>query len=98
LIDPHGDLADRLLAAIPTERTNHVVVLDPSDDDYAVPFNPLACDDPDKRDRVADEVLSAFTKVYDLSQSPRLKDHTPKRPLRACRKEPDAPPPADAAI
>ncbi len=29
---------------------------------------------PDKRDLVADDVLSAFAKVYDLSQAPRLKD------------------------
>jgi hypothetical protein len=30
--------------------------------------------DPEKRDLVADDVLSAFARVFDLSQTPRLKD------------------------
>lgn len=74
LIDPHGDLADRVIAGVPRERTNDIIVFDPSDDEYVVSYNPLACADPDKRDLVADDVLSAFSKVYDLSQTPRLKD------------------------
>ena len=74
LIDPHGDLADRVLAAIPKHRTNDVVVFDPNDSEFVVSFNPLWCDDPERRDLVADDVLSALSKVYDLSQTPRLKD------------------------
>lgn len=74
LIDPHGDLADGVIACIPTRRTNDVVVFDPNDSEYAIAFNPLWCIDPDRRDLVADDVLSAFSKVYDLSQTPRLKD------------------------
>jgi len=74
LIDPHGDLADRIIASVPRRRTNDVIVFDPSDDDFVVAYNPLACPHPDKRDLVADDVLSAFSKVYDLSQTPRLKD------------------------
>ncbi len=74
LLDPHGDLAEALLAAIPPHRTNDVVVFDPSDSAYAIGFNPLACQDSTKRDLVADDVLSSMNKVYDLSQTPRLKD------------------------
>jgi hypothetical protein len=74
LIDPHGDLADRVTASVPSTRTADIVVFDPSDDEYSVAFNPLACFDAEKRDLVADDVLSAFSKVYDLSQTPRLKD------------------------
>jgi hypothetical protein len=74
LIDPHGDLADRVVSAVPPNRTNDVIVFDPSDNEYVVAYNPLACAEPDKRDLVADDVLSAFSKVYDLSQTPRLKD------------------------
>ena len=74
LLDPHGDLAERVLAAVPHPRTNDVVVFDPSDESYAVGFNPLACFDPARRDLVADDVVSAFAKVYDFSQTPRLKD------------------------
>jgi hypothetical protein len=74
LLDPHGDLAERVLAAVPQPRTNDVVVFDPSDESYAVGFNPLACFDPARRDLVADDVVSAFAKVYDFSQTPRLRD------------------------
>ena len=74
LIDPHGDLADQVIACVPAHRTNDVIVFDPNDDEYAVAFNPLWCFDADKRDLVADDVLSAFAKVHDLSQAPRLKD------------------------
>ena len=67
LIDPHGDLAEQVLAAVPPHRTNDVVVFDPSDRTYAVGFNPLACHDAAKRDLVADDVVSAFNRIYDLS-------------------------------
>jgi hypothetical protein len=74
LIDPHGDLADRVTESVPPQRTNDVMLFDPNDPDYAIAYNPLRCFDPDRRDLVADDVLSAFSKVYDLSHSPRLKD------------------------
>lgn len=74
LLDPHGDLADSVLASVPPDRTNSVIVFDPSDTEFAMGFNPLACFDSTRRDLVADDVLSAFSKVYDFSQTPRLKD------------------------
>jgi hypothetical protein len=74
LLDPHGDLAEAVLAAVPPHRTNEVIFFDPGDAAHAVGFNPLACSDAAKRDLVADEVLSAFHKIYDLSETPRLKD------------------------
>ncbi len=42
LIDPHGDLIDQLIDAIPPSRTNDVVVIDAADTEYAVGFNPVA--------------------------------------------------------
>src|SRR3990167_8586720 len=41
IIDPHGDLADNILKFIPTKRVNDVVLIDPSDQEYAVAFNML---------------------------------------------------------
>jgi hypothetical protein len=74
LLDPHGDLAEQVIGMVPPQRTNDVIVFDPSDPSYAVGFNPLQCRDPAKRDLVADDIVSAFNKIYDLSQTPRLKD------------------------
>jgi hypothetical protein len=41
VLDPHGDLIDEILGRIPEERISDVVVFDPSDEDYPVPFNVL---------------------------------------------------------
>ena len=74
VIDPHGDLAAAVIRAIPRHRTNDVILFDPADEEYSVAFNPLHCPDPARRDLVADDVLSAFQQIHDLSQTPRLKD------------------------
>ena len=74
VIDPHGDLAEAVARSIPRHRTNDVIYFDPADDAFSVAFNPLACSDPARRDLVADDVLAAFEKVYDLTHTPRLKD------------------------
>jgi type IV secretory pathway TraG/TraD family ATPase VirD4 len=74
VIDPHGDLADAVARSVPRDRTNDVILFDPSDDEYAVAYNPLLCPDAGRRDLVADDVLAAFEKVYDLTHTPRLKD------------------------
>jgi len=74
VIDPHGDLADAVARSIPRRRTNDAVLFDPADDEFSIGFNPLYCQDPKRRDLVADDVLAAFEKTYDLSHAPRLKD------------------------
>ncbi len=39
VLDPHGDLVDRILDIIPPERIKDVVLIDPSDTEYPVGFN-----------------------------------------------------------
>jgi hypothetical protein len=72
LIDPHGDLADAVLAQIPPSRTNQVVLFDVGDTAYPLSFNVLACRNPGQRPLVASGVLSAFKKLYGDSWGPRL--------------------------
>lgn len=72
LIDPHGDLAEAVLAAVPSARTNDVVLFDAADADHPVAFNPLACPDPSRRPLVASGVLAAFKKLFGNSWGPRL--------------------------
>ena len=72
LIDPHGDLADRIISTIPPPRTNDVVVFDPGDPEYAVGFNPLATR-AGSEDLVASAVVMSFKKIFD-SWGPRLAD------------------------
>jgi len=42
VLDPHGDLIDRILGYIPEERFDDVILLDPSDSDYPVGLNILS--------------------------------------------------------
>src|SRR5579862_7254621 len=42
LIDPHGDLAEEILDAVPAARINDVIYLNPADLEFPVAFNPLA--------------------------------------------------------
>jgi hypothetical protein len=72
LIDPHGDLAESLLPAIPRFRTNDVIFFDAGDTAHPLAFNPLACPNPDSRPLVASGVVSAFKKLFADSWGPRL--------------------------
>ncbi|PZE75338.1 type IV secretory system conjugative DNA transfer family protein [Curtobacterium sp. MCBD17_019] len=69
LIDPKGDLVETLLARIPTERRDDVVVLDPRD---PAPVGLASLQgDPD---RTADVLLATFHSLYEDAWGPRSHD------------------------
>jgi len=72
LLDPHGDLAESVLAHIPRARTNDLVYMNPADIERPIGFNPLANVPPDLRPIVADGVVAAFRHVWPDSWGPRL--------------------------
>ncbi|MCX6735012.1 MAG: DUF87 domain-containing protein [Candidatus Peregrinibacteria bacterium] len=72
VIDPHGDLADAVLNFIPANRINDVVLIDPSDKDYAVAFNMLENVDPALNSIVCSGLVGIFKKIYAESWGPRL--------------------------
>lgn len=74
LFDPHGQLAEEVLNAIPKRRTNDVVYFDASDRVTPVAFNPL-CGPPDAdATLIADGVLTSFKNVFGFQDgsAPRL--------------------------
>jgi energy-coupling factor transporter ATP-binding protein EcfA2 len=72
VIDPHGDLAEAILDALPPERTHEVCYLNVADTEYPVGFNPLA-NVPRKRQALAAAgVVSAFKHLWHDSWGPRL--------------------------
>lgn len=72
VIDPHGDLADAVLNFIPQSRINDVVLIDPSDKEYAVAFNMLENVDPALNSIVCSGLVGIFKKIYADSWGPRL--------------------------
>jgi Type IV secretion-system coupling protein DNA-binding domain len=72
LIDPHGDLAEAVLACVPSYRTNDVLLFDAGDQQFPIGFNLLACKRPEDRPLVASGIVSAFQKLWGDSWGPRL--------------------------
>lgn len=89
LIDPHGDLAERVLDRLPRERTNDVVLLEAWNADRPIGWNPLAHDDPRERPLIASGVVGTFKKVFAESWGPRL-EHILRNTILALLEMPDA--------
>lgn len=75
VIDPHGSLADDVMASIPKNRIGDVVFIDPSETDRPVGINPLygtASLSQEERERKATRIHSAIKGVYEDSWGPEL--------------------------
>ncbi|MFC1651690.1 type IV secretory system conjugative DNA transfer family protein [Patescibacteria group bacterium] len=72
LVDPHGDLAERILDFVPKDRINDVVYFNPADQDYPIGFNILENVDPEFRGLVASGLIGIFKKIWAESWGPRL--------------------------
>ena len=72
VIDPHGDLAERVVDFVPPHRTNDVIIFDPSDVDNPVAFNMLESADPSYNSVVCSGLVGIFKKIYAESWGPRL--------------------------
>ncbi len=71
-IDPHGDTAEKLIKAIPAERINDVIYLNPADQDFPLAFNVMEKVDPEYRHLVASGLVGVFKKIWADSWGPRL--------------------------
>lgn len=69
LIDPHGDLVEKLLDQIPGNRAEDVIVFDPADVSRPLALNMLEFDTPEQKTFVLNELINIFDKLYDLRQT-----------------------------
>jgi hypothetical protein len=72
VIDPHGDLAEDILDAIPRRRINDVCYLDAGESECPVGFNPAAHIAPKRRALAASGIVAAFKHLWSDSWGPRL--------------------------
>jgi len=72
LIDPLGDLVERVIEFIPSHRINDVVYFNPADLDYPIAFNVLEAVDPTHRHLVTSGLIAVFKKIWIDSWGPRL--------------------------
>lgn len=68
VIDPHGGLIDDVLALIPSERAEDVIMLDPGDLERPFGMNMLEYNSkfPEQKTFIVNELINIFDKLYDL--------------------------------
>jgi len=71
-VDPHGDTAEKLIKAIPTDRINDVVYFNPADTENPIAFNILEAVDEDKKHLVASGMMGVFKKIWPDVWSARM--------------------------
>jgi Type IV secretion-system coupling protein DNA-binding domain len=72
LIDPHGDIAEKILDYVPKGRIRDVIYFNPADETHVVSFNPLQNIKEDQRHLVIAGLLATFKKIWADSWGPRL--------------------------
>lgn len=80
LLDPHGDLTERLLGVIPLERIKDIIYFNPYDLEYPLSLNILELSDKlagveiqREKDLIASSLISIFLKLYPSSNArPRM--------------------------
>ncbi|MGH9459932.1 MAG: type IV secretory system conjugative DNA transfer family protein [Vicinamibacteria bacterium] len=89
LLDPHGDLAEKVQAAIPEERRKDLIDFYVPDMVRPLGFNPLANVPSEKRPLVAAGLLEVFRKIWADSWGPRL-EHILRNCLLTLLDQPEA--------
>ena len=62
LFDPHGDLIDDVIAHIPEDKLEHVVLIDPSDTDYPIGLNILEVHNEIEKEVLSSDLVASFRK------------------------------------
>lgn len=89
LLDPHGDLAEKVRAAIPEERRGDLIDFYVPDTRRPLGFNPLAQVPSEKRPLVGAGLLEVFRKIWADSWGPRL-EHILRNCLLTLLDQPEA--------
>jgi hypothetical protein len=65
VLDPHGDLIDRLLRLLPAEAVERTIYMDPGDPDWVPIWNPFDHVPGDDAGRIADDMVDVFKSIVD---------------------------------
>jgi hypothetical protein len=72
LVDPHGDLVQKVIDYVPNHRVNDVIYFNPQDTDFPVSFNILEAVDTRYKHLVASGLMGVFTKIWANLWSARM--------------------------
>jgi hypothetical protein len=77
VLDPHGDFIHDIMARVPDERLDDIILFDPADDKYPLGLNLLECNDkndPRERDLVVSTIIETLHRLFADSWGPRMED------------------------
>jgi hypothetical protein len=63
VLDPHGDLIEQILGIIPDDRTDDVVLVDLSDEEFPIGFNILQANSEKEKRLLASDLVSVFRRL-----------------------------------
>lgn len=69
VIDPHGDLIDKVMGHVPRERAEDVIYFDPGDVQHPMGLNMMEFDPryPEQRSLIVNELIEIFNKLFNMS-------------------------------
>ncbi len=69
VVDPHGDLIEDILQMIPPERSEDVILFDPSDTSRPMGLNMLEADTEEEKHYVVSSIVGLMYKLYDPNKT-----------------------------
>ncbi len=72
VVDPHGDLVEKVINYVPNHRINDVIYFNPADLDYPIAFNVFEKVGREYQHLVASGLIGIFKKLWSDSWGPRL--------------------------
>ncbi len=72
VVDPHGDLIEKIIKYIPSNRINDIIYFNPADLEYPIAFNVLESVSIEHRHLVASGLIGVFKKIWADTWGPRL--------------------------
>ena len=89
LVDPHGDLAERIVARIPARRQSDLIYLNVPDPSQPYGYNPLKRVTPERRPLAGSGLLEVFAKMWPEAWGVRM-EHIFRNALLALLDQPQA--------
>jgi type IV secretory pathway TraG/TraD family ATPase VirD4 len=89
LLDPHGDLVERVIASVPQKRKADLIYFDVPNPSQSLGFNPLERTHPLNTSLAVSGLLEVFKKIWSDSWGPRL-EHVLRNALLALMDQPEA--------
>ncbi|MEY4744568.1 MAG: hypothetical protein RL272_513 [Candidatus Parcubacteria bacterium] len=91
VVDPHGDLVEDILACVPKERADDVVIFDPSDLERPIALNMLESPNEEMKDFVCGEMIAIFYKLFPPEMIGPMFEHNMRNFMLTLMADPNVP-------